>query len=179
MQASARGSQNAFEEFVARYQSLIRSTIFRMGWRESDVDDLAQEVFIRVWKAAGNYRPTAKCSTWLLTITRNVVFTEGRRRQKAHLLSLDADNVSPDVAALQGREDMEPRAALEGAEVRMAVEHALAELPNNQSLALTLHRYEGLSHEEIARILGTSVPSVKSLIFRARETLREHLKLYL
>jgi RNA polymerase sigma-70 factor (ECF subfamily) len=172
----ATGSGEAFEMLVTRYQGLVRGTIHRMGWRNQDMEDLAQEVFLRVWKAAGRYRADGKFVTWLLTITRNVVFNEARSRSRVSLSSLDADAVSPEVAMLAQPEHGQPDAMASAADLQRAVDAALASLPEKQALALTLHRYQGLPHEEIAKILETTVASVKSLIFRARESLKQSLK---
>lgn len=177
LQATAGGDEEAFRRLVERYEGLVRSTIYRMGWRGHDLDDLAQQVFLRVWKAAPRYRPEAHFSTWLLTIARNVVFSEGRRRARHAVVSLEETGVSQEVDALHGT--VNPAHEAREHELRAAVDAALATLPAKQSMALVLHRFEGLPHEEIARVLGTSVPSVKSLIFRAREELRKKLAAWL
>src|SRR5438874_13832318 len=78
----ARGDTVAFERLVERHQALVIGTVGRMLGSNSDVEDVAQQVFVRVWKSAGRYRPTAKFTTWLLTITRNLVFNEARRRKR-------------------------------------------------------------------------------------------------
>lgn len=169
------GDERAFAEIIGRYEGLVRGTIHKMGWRNHDMEDLAQEVFLRVWKAASKYSAGGKFVTWLLTITRHVVFNEARSRSRASLSSMDAETVSPEVAALSQPGYARPDAEANASDLQKAVDAALAALPANQALALTLHRYEGRSHEEIAEVLGTSVPSVKSLIFRARENLRNAL----
>src|SRR5216110_1827070 len=86
----ARGDTAAFEQLVERHQALVIGTVGRMLGNNSDVEDVAQQVFVRVWKSAARYRPTAKFTTWLLTITRNIVFNEARRhkRQPGNLLDL-------------------------------------------------------------------------------------------
>ncbi len=78
----ARGDTVAFERLVERHQALVIGTVGRMLGSNSEVEDVAQQVFIRVWKGASRYRPTAKFTTWLLTITRNLVFNEARRRKR-------------------------------------------------------------------------------------------------
>lgn len=175
----ATGSEQAFELLVSRHQGLVRGTIYRMGWRNQDMEDLAQEVFFRVWKAASRYKADGKFVTWLLTITKNVVFNEARSRSRATFFSIDADAVSPDVAILAQPEHGRPDAVADAEELSRVVDAALASLPEKQALALTLHRYQGLPHEEIAEVLGTTVPSVKSLIFRAREKLKISLRHWL
>jgi RNA polymerase sigma-70 factor, ECF subfamily len=175
----ARGAEDAFEVLVARHQGLVRGTIHRMGWRNQDMEDLSQEVFLRLWKAAARYQADGKFVTWLLTITRNVVFNEARSRSRAKLSSMDADAVNPEVATLAQPAHSQPDAMAGAADLQRAVDAALAELPEKQALALTLHKYEGIPHEQIAEILETTVASVKSLIFRARENLKNSLKPWL
>src|ERR1043166_6745303 len=82
MAKAAHGDVAAFEEIVERHQALVIGTVGRMLGNNSDVEDVAQQVFIRVWKSAPRYRPAAKFTTWLLTITRNLVFNEARRRKR-------------------------------------------------------------------------------------------------
>src|SRR5438128_9271223 len=85
----ARGDTIAFERLVERHQSLVIGTVGRMLGHNSDIEDVAQQVFIRVWKSATRYTPTAKFTTWLLTITRNLVFNEARRRKRHPGIALD------------------------------------------------------------------------------------------
>jgi RNA polymerase sigma-70 factor (ECF subfamily) len=179
MSRIANGDSQAFRQLIERHQGLVRGTIHHMGWRNQDLEDLSQQVFLRIWKAAPRYHNQDKFVGWLLTITRNVVFNEGRSRSRTVFFSMDAEAVSPEVAALAASAHGEPDAEAHAADLQTAVDGALAALPEKQALALTLHRYEGLSHEEVAAVLGTTVPSVKSLIFRARETLKVTLKPWL
>src|SRR5438046_10648208 len=85
----AHGDTSAFEQLVERHQTLVLGTVARMLRSNSDVQDVAQQVFIRVWKSAPRYTPTAKFTTWLLTITRNLVFNEVRRRKRHPAETLD------------------------------------------------------------------------------------------
>jgi RNA polymerase sigma factor (sigma-70 family) len=144
----------------------------------SDVEDIAQQVFIRVWKSAGRYVARAKFTTWLLKITRNLVFNE-MRRAKRHphqpvQIEPDADEIP-----LKDEAMATPDATLLQAELQRVIEKAITLLPETQRMALVLRRYEELSYEEIADVLDLSVPAVKSLLFRARTELRERLKDYL
>lgn len=179
MEASGTGDEEAFRCLVERHQSLVRGTIFRMGWGNADTEDLAQQVFVKVWKAASSYRPEAKFTTWLMTITRNVIFSEARSKNRVSIVSMDDSEPSYEVLSLAERKVSQPDAAAHAEDVRRAVDAALLELPEKQRLALILHRYDGLSHEEVATVLDTSVASVKSLIFRARESLRMKLSMFL
>jgi RNA polymerase sigma-70 factor (ECF subfamily) len=147
---------------------------------EMDAEDLAQQVFIRVWKSAPRYEPTAKFTTWLFKITRNLVFNELRRRRRHGTQSLDAEG-DDDHLPLQAADTSSkaPDTAMLDAEMQSAIQTAIAQLPEMQRMAIVLRRYDEFSYEEIAEILSLSVPAVKSVLFRARTELREKLRQYL
>ena len=179
MLAVKSGDEEAFGTLVERHQFRIVGTVAKMLGGEADAEDIAQQVFIRVWQSAPRYNPSAKFTTWLLTITRNLVFNEMRRRQRARLVPLDPGDAD---RAPVGRADSSARSApdeIADAELQDALTRAIASLPEAQRMAVVLRRFENMPYDEIARVLGTTVPSVKSLLFRARTDLREHLKIFL
>jgi RNA polymerase sigma-70 factor (ECF subfamily) len=140
-------------------------------------EDIAQQVFVRVWQSAPRYRPEAKFTTWLLTIVRNLVFNETRRRRRGFFQSFENDDgIVPDRPDTTMRD---AAAQLDEREVSEAVDAAIAALPEAQRMAIVLRRFENMPYEDIAEVLKTSVPAVKSLLFRAREDLRERLKPFL
>jgi RNA polymerase sigma-70 factor (ECF subfamily) len=177
MRLVARGDTTAFQQLIERHQTLIAGTVARMLGSNSEVEDVAQQVFIRVWKSAGRYVPRAKFTTWLLKITRNLVFNEMRRsKRQAHVpMQTEAEETIP----LRDETTQSPDASLLESELQKAIEEAISELPETQRMALVLRRYEELSYEEIADVLDLSVPAVKSVLFRARTDLRERLRRYL
>ena len=177
MQLVRTGDTAAFEQLVERHQTLIAGTVARMLGNNSDVEDLAQQVFIRVWKSAKRYEPRAKFTTWLLKITRNLVFNELRRR-KRHALNPLQSEAGGEETQLKDELVQTPDAALLEGELQRAIETAIEQLPETQRMAVVLRRYEELSYEEIADVLDQSVPAVKSLLFRARTELRERLRAY-
>ena len=172
------GDELAFEDLIDRHQNAIIGTVAKMLGNASDAEDIAQQVFIRLWKCAPRYEPKAKFTTFLFTIARNLVFNESRRRSRKkeysmeereddfHLQTPDTQSATPDDAILHD-------------ELQVAVDKAIADLPEKQRLAVVLRRYEGMPYDEIGRILELSIPAVKSQLFRARTTLRESLQLYL
>ena len=179
MLAVRRGDERAFESLVERHQHRIVGTVAKMLGGEADAEDIAQQVFVRVWQSAPRYNPSAKFTTWLLTITRNLVFNEMRRRRRAPLVPLDADD--PDRAP-RGHPDASARSASEEAaeaELQEAITRAIASLPEAQRMAVVLRRFEEMPYEDIAKVLGTTVPAVKSLLFRARADLKDRLKSFL
>lgn len=183
MQRVRAGDREAFAVLVELHQARVIGTVARMLGPEgaADAEDVAQQVFLRVWKSAARYQATAKFTTWLFTIARNLVFNELRRRRTRPTVSLDA--LVEDFGALtppaEDRDAGTPDAALLEGELRQAIDDAIAQLPEAQRLALILRRYEELPYEEIARVLDLTVPSVKSLLFRARGELRQRLVRYL
>ncbi len=178
MQLAGSGDMAAFERLVERHQSLVIGTIGRMLGDTTDAEDLAQQVFIRVWRSAGRYVARAKFTTWLLTITRNLVFNEIRRRKRHNVVSLQPEQDAEE-RPVADQQTAEPDASLLNKELDAAIRAAIAELPETQRLAVVLRRYEQLSYEEIATVLHQTVPAVKSLLFRARTALRERLARYL
>ena len=168
----------AFEKLVERHQRLVLGTVARMLGNTSDVEDVAQQVFLRVWKSAKRYVPRAKFTTWLLTITRNLVFNELRRRSRRAELPLQIESEEEE-RPIRDDHGAAPDASLLEQELQEAIETAIALLPETQRLAVLLRRYNELSYEEIAIVLGQSVPAVKSLLFRARLELRARLSRYL
>jgi len=178
MQLVGGGDTTAFEELIERHQSLVTGTVARMLGSNSDVEDIAQQVFIRVWKSARRYVPRAKFTTWLLKITRNLVFNELRRAKRRGHVSLQSEPGVEDTP-LRDETNPAPDASLLEAELQKAIEEAIMQLPESQRMALVLRRYEQLSYEEIAEVLGLSVPAVKSVLFRARTELRTRLNKYL
>src|SRR3954453_19572096 len=127
------GDMHAFEQLVERHQALVAGTIGHMLGNNSDVEDLAQQVFIRVWKSAKRYVPRAKFTTWLLTITRNLVFNELRRRKRHAVVAIES---GPEGADLQLRDEQNaaPDASLLEEELRRAIDSAIAELPEMQRM---------------------------------------------
>ncbi|MES2996203.1 MAG: sigma-70 family RNA polymerase sigma factor [Verrucomicrobiota bacterium] len=174
----AAGDHHAFRLLVERHQNAVVGTTAKMLGNASEAEDIAQQVFLRVWKHARRYKPDAKFTTYLFTITRNLVFNETRRLGRKREVSANEleDNIN---FQPEDPPEKQPGEIVLQAELQSAVDQAITSLPESQRMAVVLRRYEQVSYEEIAEILGTSVSSVKSLLFRARTTLREALQRYL
>jgi RNA polymerase sigma-70 factor, ECF subfamily len=167
---------------VEKYKQPVINLIYRTLRDPTEAEDLAQNVFVQVYKSADRYRIAAKFSTWLFTIARNLCLNEIRRRSRHPAESLDATHPDQNDQPLHQFEDKKtsgPTESLLHGELEQKVEEALAELPENQRAAILLCRQEELSYEEIAKVLGCSLSATKSLIHRGRETLKEKLKPYL
>ena len=178
MKLVSHGDTSAFETLVERHQSLVGGTVAHMLGSNSDVEDISQQVFIRVWKSARRYVPRAKFTTWLLKITRNLVFNELRRSKRHAHIPLQTDPGAEEFP-LKDEKNPTPDASLLETELQQAIDDAIAQLPESQRMALILRRYEQLSYEEISEVLDLSVPAVKSVLFRARTELRSRLSKYL
>ena len=178
MERIGAGDHEAFRQLVVRHQNAVIGTVAKMLGNPSEADDIAQQVFLRVWRNAKRYRPEAKFTTYLYTITRNLVFNETRRKSRKKEVSSDEREENSN-QLIEANPDRQPDAELLQAELQGAVDDAIASLPEAQRMAVVLRRYEQLSYEEIAAVLGLSVSAVKSLLFRARTSLREALSGYL
>lgn len=163
----------AYTLLVQRYQQRVVNTVYRYTGDGPGADDLAQEVFIKVFKARKTWQPVAKFSTWLFRIVTNLCLNEIRNRKHRPGLSLD-DNPLLD----PGQDDP---ALLETSrrELALAVRKALDALPENQRLAVVLNKWEDQSYEQIGEAMNLSVPAVKSLLFRARQAMKESLEKFL
>jgi len=177
-----RGDLHAFEELVNKYQQPVTNVIHRILGDPAEAEDLAQNVFVQVYKSADRYKVSAKFTTWLFTIARNMCLNEIRRRSRHRAESLDAPHPEFEDQPLHQFEDARtdsPPAALLRGELEQKIQQALSELPESQRIAILLCRQEELSYEEIAGVLGCSLSATKSLIHRGRETLKQKLKPYL
>jgi len=177
-----RGDRAAFAELVGKYQQPLFNFIFRTLRDETETEDVAQTVFLQVYKSRARYERTAKFSTWLFTIARNLCLNEIRRRSRHPAESLEETHAEHEDQPQRQYEDkkifLPTDNALHG-ELARKIEEALAELPENQRTAILLCRQDELSYEEIAEVLECSLSATKSLIHRGRETLKEKLKPYL
>jgi len=174
------GDRGAFDALIEKYRRPLVNVIARSVGREGDAEDLAQDVFVRVYRAAPRYEPTAKFATWLYTIARRICLNHNRGQALRRWFSLSPDNDSDDPTP----EPMDPRAPdppaeLERAELRRAVAAAVRSLPERLRFAVILRRYEELSYEEIAGILGCTVTAAKLRVHRANGLLAARLAPYI
>jgi RNA polymerase sigma-70 factor (ECF subfamily) len=177
-----RGDSEAFAELVDKYKQPVMNLVFRLLRDATEAEDLAQNVFVQVYKSAHRYEVSARFSTWLFTIARNLCLNEIRRRSRHPADSLDASHPESDDQPARQFEDRKAFSAPDALlrrELEQKIEQAMAELPENQRMAVLLCRQEELSYEEIAEVLGCSLSATKSLIHRGRETLKIRLKPYL
>ena len=173
------GDQSAFDYLVQKYRRPMISFMYRMSRNAAAAEDLAQEVFLRVYRSRANYEASAKFTTWLYRIATNLAVNHAR----------DTRHERPEVQVSLDEPDEEsgttlelPDAALTAEQVMVRRERMLAirskveALPEQQRLAVIMHKYQQMDYKQIADVLKKSESATKSLLFRAYETLREQLK---
>ncbi len=176
------GDDSAFRRIVELYERTVFNLLFRFTGSREGLEDLAQEIFLRVVRAKSRYRPDAKFSTFLYRVAFNLCVNEGRSRRRLRLASLDAQAPSgdrPPKADLPDPHARPPHEAVEREEMARRLRSILDTLPETQRMALVMNKYHDLSYREIAEALGSTEKAVKSLLARARRSVRERLAPYL
>ncbi|HAV63997.1 MAG TPA: RNA polymerase subunit sigma-24 [Verrucomicrobiales bacterium] len=182
MLRAKQGDRAAFEELVVKHQQAVMNFIYRSVPDPQEAEDLAQNVFVQAWKARHRYQPSARFTTWLFTIARNLSLNELRRRSRHAGESMDGPAGEDDDAPVRQFEDRStasPPDTLLREELQRKVSEAVAALPENQRTAILLCQDEETSYDDIAQVLGCSLSATKSIIFRAREALKLRLKPFL
>ncbi len=182
LEATRAGDEDAFAELVGRYRNQITSYIYRMTNDYEGAVDLAQETFIRLYRAADRYQTSHAFSTYIYRIATNLAISELRKRKRRRLVSLTAffqpgDGSEPREVNLPDERPLQDTELVD-AERRRAVQRAISTLPDKYRAPLILRDVEGRSYEDIANILDTSEGTVKSRISRARSFLREKMRAY-
>lgn len=172
------GDEESFELLLAKYRTPLINFLCRMVREQGAAEDLAQEVFLRVYRARKEYSPSAKFTTWLFRIATNLALNairDGRHRQMQVSIDTPRDEDEPvmEIAAREARAD---ERLIEEERNRM-IRGAILALPEKQRAAVILHKYQEMEYAEIGKILGCSESALKSLLFRAYETLRVQLAL--
>ena len=176
MRRTREDDEGAFRELVEATEDRVFGTMVKMLGGVEGAEDLAQKVYLRIWQARKRYEPTAKFSTWMFAIARRLVLNErrGRARRGAVFYDPRKEESAPEPVAQHSSAGL-----VEAGELAQAIDAAVAGLPEEQRTAVILRRYEEMPYEDIAAVLETTVPAVKSLLFRARESLRVKLKEWL
>ncbi len=178
------GSAAAFEELVMRYQNRLIGVLEHLVRGRVQAEDLAQEVFMRVYRARERYVPGAKFSTWLFTIANNVASNALRSASRRKEVNLVVDQGNKTGAftlesLAKAASGLMPARQLDKAEMAEIIRLAMESLNERQRMAVLLSKFEGMSYEEIGESMGLSVPAIKSLLSRARGNLRTILQPYL
>ncbi|MGD8394372.1 MAG: sigma-70 family RNA polymerase sigma factor [Candidatus Eiseniibacteriota bacterium] len=173
----ARGSEPAFEILVERYQSRVINLITRFIGDYDRAEDIAQEVFIRVYRNRQRYRKSGKFSTWIFTIAANLAKNEIRRKVRhRRVVSIDEEREFGTIGDTLPDPGPGPRQTLERRELEVMILQAIEELPDRYRMALVLRDIEGLSYDEVSKVLGIPGGTVRSRINRARLMVKEKLE---
>lgn len=173
----------AFQELVEKYQHRLLAVMNHLTGSHDDAEDLAQDVFMRVYRSRATYHPQAKFSTWFFTIANNVASNSRRSKKRKPTrqfhagLSQSGFGMNPEEATVPD-DSPAPDYRLHHRELSSAVADALSELNERQRTAVILNKFEDMSYEEIGGVLGITDKAVKSLLSRARAQLREILRKY-
>jgi RNA polymerase sigma-70 factor (ECF subfamily) len=172
-----RGDVDAFEQLFEGYHKKVYNIALRMIGNHDDACELAQEVFIRVYKSIGGFKEESQLSTWIYRITSNVCLDELRRRKNRKIVSIDEDIRFEDSELKRQLEDDKPTPDIiaERNETREAIKEAILRLPEHHRIMIILRDIQGLSYDHIAKSLQTPEGTVKSRINRARQALKKIL----
>jgi RNA polymerase sigma-70 factor, ECF subfamily len=173
----------AFAELVERFQHRLVAVMHHLVGSADEAEDLAQEVFLRVYRIRKKYRPKAKFSTWLFTIANNLALNALRDRQRRPVLPLEVRESGPlgprPAEQLAPTRDDPPAHNLQQQELADVIRRALDGLNERQRVAIVLNKFEDMNYAEIAEVMGLTTKAVKSLLSRARARLRDALAGYI
>ncbi len=173
------GDQSAFDYLVHKYRRPMVSFMYRMARNSAAAEDLAQEVFLRVYRSRETYEPSAKFTTWLYRIATNLAVNHARdTRHERPEVQVSLDEPDEDTGTTLELPDagMNAEQMMVRRERMMAIRQKVEALPEQQKLAVIMHKYQQMDYKQIADVLKKSESATKSLLFRAYETLREQLK---
>lgn len=177
VEALHRGNRAALKELFDSYSIRVYNVAYRMLQNKHDAEDVTQEVFLEAYKSLKTFRGESRLSTWLYRISVNRALNHQRKKRLQRWLAFDfeASELSFEATGLPEVADVGPDGELERKDTERIVQGAINALPGRQRTALVLHRYDELSHEEIAEVMGVSIASVESLLHRARQALARKL----
>ncbi len=168
IEESIKGNHDCFSELISRYKNLVYSIVLRMVKDNEEANDLAQEVFIRIYQNLDKYRPEFKFSTWIMRITTNICI-DNRRKKRAEFVQID-ENLE-----LQCDYKDSPEETLLRKERRKKISEALEALPDMYKIPIILYHKNGLSYAEISKQINEPLTKIKNRIFRGRKMLKELL----
>jgi RNA polymerase sigma-70 factor, ECF subfamily len=173
-----QGNENAFRELVGNYQRMVVNTCFGLLHNTDDAEDVAQDVFIEVFRSVENFRADSKISTWLyrIAVNRSLNFIRDNKKRK-WFQSFDdvVESKKEMLNQLNHQSADDPESELENSQRAIILHEAIDSLPENQRVAFTLNKYEDLAYKEISEVMNLSISSVESLIHRAKKNLQKKL----
>ena len=181
VEAARKGDLNAYDELVKRYQERIYATVYHMTANHEDANDLAQEAFIKAFQALKSFKGGSSFYTWVYRIAVNKTINFLKQRKNRSQMSLDDIDINaehdPDLVALISEKT--PRREVNLTELQEKLNEAMQKLSQSHRLVVTLHDVQGMSHEEIAKIMDCNIGTVRSRLFYARQQLQAYLSDYL
>jgi RNA polymerase sigma-70 factor (ECF subfamily) len=175
--------QSAFAELVERYQHRLVGVMNHLVGHPDEAEDLAQDVFLRVYRTRHKYTPKAKFATWLFTIANNLALNALRDKKRRPVVPLEQQDSAASgpwpAAQVPAGRDVPPTQHLQQQELAAVVRRALDGLNDRQKMAVVLNKFEDMNYAEIAEVMGLTTKAVKSLLSRARGRLREALQSYI
>ncbi|MDB4583909.1 sigma-70 family RNA polymerase sigma factor [Draconibacterium sp.] len=178
IQKLQHGNEQAFRLMVEKYQKLVVNTCFGMVHNTEDAEDIAQEVFIEVFRSVEKFRADSKLSTWLyrIAVNRSLNFIRDNKKYKwFQSFEDEVEAKNRQLKQLESSKTDQPEYELENKQRAIILHEAIGSLPQNQKVAFTLSKYEELSYQEISEVMELSVSSVESLLFRAKKNLQKKL----
>jgi RNA polymerase sigma-70 factor (ECF subfamily) len=176
------GDDLAFDYLVQKYRRAMVNFMYRMAHNAAVAEDLAQEVFLRVYRSRGSYEASAKFTTWLYRIATNLAVNHARdtrRERPENMVSLDEPDEETGTTMDVPDSSMNVEETLVRRERLQAIRNTVQQLPERQRMAVIMHKYQQMEYKQIAEVLKLSESATKSLLFRAYESLREQLKSYI
>ena len=171
-----QGDESAFKEIVEAWKNMVHNTALGILQNAEDAEDVTQEVFVQAYESIGSFKAESKLSTWLyrITVTKSLDHLRRKKRKKrfAYIQSLFGAN---NEIVIEKPDFNHPGVTLDNKERSALLFKNIARLPENQKIAFTLHKLEGLSYQEISEVMKTSVSSVESLMHRAKNNLKKWL----
>ncbi len=167
------GDISAFEQIMNKYKEIVINIAYRFIQNRSTAEDIAQDVFLKIYNSAKSYKPKARLSTWIYKITANLCLNELRSRKHFKAISMESIGEIRDFAQTNPFENLEKK------ELKHLVKEAIDSLPDRQRMVIILKKYEDLSYQEISEIMGCSVSAVDSLLQRAKQNLKNKLAPFL
>lgn len=173
------GDDSAFDYLVQKYRRPMLNFMFRMAHNSAAAEDMAQEVFLRVYRSRENYEASAKFTTWLYRIASNLAVNRARdtrHERPENTVSLDEPDQNTGLTMDVADDSLSAEEAILRRERLAAIRQRVQALPERQKMAVIMHKYQQMDYRQIAEILKLSESAIKSLLFRAYETLRGQLK---
>lgn len=175
IQRLKNGDENAFRYFVEKYQQRVVNACFGFVHNTEDAEDIAQDVFIEVFRSIGKFRADSKLSTWLyrIAVNRSLNFIRDNKRRK--WFRSEKEEKKSEMYDIAPDDSGSPLTEIENSQRARLLHEAIDSLPKNQRIAFTMNKYEDLSYKKISEVMNTSISSVESLIHRAKKNLQKKL----